>query len=130
MRWLSIAPFIVSLVMGLYRQRAGSTLGEPTGHLIFLMALTAVRDIIRFIKIDPRTAAGVAAVRNLRARNGRVARAPRPYEAALAVALFRTGVLVGTPWEPVHALRQPSGDGGGADGDSDDGSGCGGGCGG
>jgi hypothetical protein len=50
----------------------------------------------------------------------------------MAVALFGTGVLVGTPWEPVHALKQKDGDGGGADGSSDGGSGCGGcgGCGG
>ena len=75
------------------------------------------------------TAAGVATVQQMRARNGRFARAPRPDEAAMAVALFGTGVLVGTPWEPVHAMRQRDGDGGGADGSSDGGCG-GGGCGG
>ena len=131
LRILSIMPFAALFMIGLYRQRAGSAVDEPTGFLVALLVLTIVLAIIRYAKSDPRTAAGVAAVQDFRARNGRFARAPRPDEVAMAVALFGTGVLVGTPWEPVHALRQQSGDGGGADGNSDsDGSGCGGGCGG
>jgi len=35
-------PFGVLLVIGLYRQRAGSALGEPTGYLVILMVLTAM----------------------------------------------------------------------------------------
>jgi len=133
LRWLSIAPFGVLLMIGLYRQRAGSALGEPTGFLVALMVLTAVLALIRFAKSDPRTRAGMAAVRDMRRSSSRLSRAPQSGEAALAVALFGTGVLVGTPWEPVHAMRQPSGDGGGSDSSSsssDGGSGCGGGCGG
>lgn len=131
LRWLAVAPFAVLLMIGLYRQRAGSVLGEPTEYLLGLMALTLVLAIIRFARFDPRTAAGIALVKELRSRNARLARAPRAEEAALAVALFGTGVLVGTPWEPVHALRQQSGDGGGGvEGGSDGGSGDGGGCGG
>lgn len=132
LRWLSIAPFAVLLMIGLYRQRAGSALGEPTEYLIILMVLTVVLAIIRFARFDPRTAAGIALVKDLRQRNSRLARAPRAEEAALAVALFGTGVLVGTPWEPVHAMRQQGGDGGdGVEGGSDGGSGDGGGgCGG
>ena len=47
----------------------------------------------------------------------------------MAVALFGTAVLVGTPWEPVHALRQQggssdsSGSDSGGDSSSDSGSG-------
>jgi uncharacterized protein (TIGR04222 family) len=133
LRWLSITPFAALFLIGLYRQRAGSALGEPTGFLVILLGLTVVLAVIRFVRSDPRTAAGVAAVSDLRTRNSRIARAPRPEEAPLAVALFGTGVLVGTPWEPVHALRERSGDGGsaGSDDGSDGGSGCGGGgCGG
>lgn len=130
LRLLAVSPFVALIVLGLYRQRAGSALDEPTGYLIALLILTAVLAVIRFVTCDARTQAGMAAVRQLRARNARVARAPRPHEAAMAVALFGTGVLVGTPWEPVHALRQQGSDGGGADGSSDGGSGCGGGCGG
>lgn len=135
LRWLSITPFAALLLLGLYRERAGSAVGEPTGYLVILMVLTAVLAIIRFVRSDPRTMAGIATIRDLRARNGRFSRAPLAEEAAMAVALFGTGVLVGTPWEPVHAMRQQSGDGGGGgDGGGDSGggdSGCGGGgCGG
>ncbi|HEY6963752.1 MAG TPA: TIGR04222 domain-containing membrane protein [Erythrobacter sp.] len=132
LRWFSVAPFAALFVLGLYRQRAGSALGEPTGFLVILLVLTVVFAVIRFANSDPRTLAGIAAVNDLRARNSRFSRAPRPEEAPMAVALFGTGVLVGTPWEPVHAMRQQSGDsGGGADASGDGGgSGCGGGCGG
>ncbi len=137
LRWLSITPFAVLFVLGLYRQRAGNALGEPTGLLLILLGLTAVFAAIRFVRSDPRTAAGIAAVSDLKTKSSRIARAPRPEEAPLAVALFGTAVLVGTPWEPVHALRQnagSSGDGGGSsdsssDGGGDGGGGCGG-CGG
>lgn len=133
LRWLSITPFAALLMLGLYRQRAGDAVGEPTGFLVVLIVVTLIVAIIRFFTCDPRTLAGIDAVRRQRERNGRFSRAPRPEEAAMAVALFGTAVLVGTPWEPVHAMRHQSGDGGGADGgssDSDGGSGCGGGCGG
>ncbi len=135
LRWLSIAPFAALLLLGLYRQRAGSAVGEPTGFLIVLLVVTVVLAVIRFAKTDPRTIAGIDTVKQLREQNGRFSRAPQPDEVAMAVALFGTGVLVGTPWEPVHAMRQQTsnGDSGGGDsgGSSDGGSGCGGGgCGG
>ncbi len=137
LRWLSIAPFCALLIIGLYRQRAGSALGEPTGFLVILLVLTAVLALIRFAKCDPRTRAGMETVQAMGRSSSRINRAPQSGEAALAVALFGTGVLVGTPWEPVHAMRQQgNGDGGGGGGDSgssdgggDGGGGCGG-CGG
>ena len=131
LRWLAITPFAALFLLGLYRERAGDAVGEPTGFLVILLLVTAALAMIRFVTIDPRTAAGIEAVRDLRARNDRYARAPMPDEAAMAVALFGTTVLVGTPWEPVHAMRQQSGDGGsGGDGGSSDGDGGGSGCGG
>lgn len=135
LRWLSIAPYAALLMLGLYRQRAGAALGEPTGYLIALMALTAALAAFRFYRTDPRTREGIAVVEGARTRASRLGRAPRPEEAALAVALFGTGVLVGTPWEPVHAMRQQgSGDSGGSSdsssSDGDGGGGDGGGCGG
>jgi uncharacterized protein (TIGR04222 family) len=133
LRWLAVTPLAALFLLGLYRERAGDAVDEPTGFLVVLLFVTFALAAIRYFTIDPRTAAGVAAVRDLRARNDRFARAPMPDEAAMAVALFGTAVLVGTPWEPVHAMRKPEGDGGGSGGDggSDSGSGCGGGgCGG
>lgn len=128
LRWLSIAPFGVLFMIGVYRQRAGSALGEPTGFLVALLTVTVMLAIFRFANSDPRTIAGIAAVKWQHAKSSRLERAPQPGEAALAVALFGTGVLVGTPWEPVHAIRQQGSGDSGTSGDSD--GGCGGGCGG
>lgn len=129
LRWLSIAPLAALLLLGLYRERAGAALGEPTGYLVILMVVTLALAIWRFFASDPRTRAGLAAIAEERARAARAARAPQPDEVALAVALFGTGVLVGTPWEPLHALRQHSGsvESGGDSGDAcaDAGGGCG-----
>lgn len=136
LRWLAVAPFIALMMIGLYRQRSGTALGEPTGFLIALLAVTVGVAVFRFFSIDPRTREGIAVVEQARVHSERLSRAPQPGEAALAVALFGTGVLVGTPWEPVHAMRQQSGSGdsgGSSDGGSDSGGdgGCGGGgCGG
>lgn len=134
LRWLSVSPFIALLLLGLYRQRSGAALGEPTGYLIALMALTVGIAVVRFLMTDPRTCAGIEAVERARSKASRLARAPQNDEVALAVALFGTAVLVGTPWEPVHALRQQnsSGDSGdsGSSGDSSDSGGGDGGCGG
>jgi len=130
LRWLAITPLAALFLLGLYRERAGDAVGEPTGFLVILLALTVAAAVVRFVTVDLRTEAGVAAVRDLRARNDRYARAPMPDEAAMAVALFGTAVLVGTPWEPVHAMRRPEGDGGSGGGDSGGDSGGGSGCGG
>ena len=131
LRWLSIAPFCALLLLGLYRERAGSVVGEATGLLVILMVLTAVLAALRFFKVDQRTRAGIAAVARERARVSRLSSAPRPEEVSTAVALFGTGVLVGTPWEPVHAMRhQGTSSSDGSSSDSGGDSGCGGGCGG
>ncbi len=131
LRWLSVAPLMTLALIGLYRQRAGSALGEPTGFLIVLLVITAVLALIRFIKFDQRTAAGIEAVRNRCESASRLRRAPQASEAPMAVALFGTGVLVGTPWEPVHAPRNKGvGDGKGDSDGGDGGEGGGGGCGG
>lgn len=134
LRWFTVAPFIALLLLGIYRQRAGSALGEPTGYLVILMVLTAVLVVVRFVQFDARTRAGLAVVAREQARASRLSRAPQPDEVATAVALFGTGVLVGTPWEPVHAMRKQDGSGGDSsftsDSTGDSGGDGGGGCGG
>jgi uncharacterized protein (TIGR04222 family) len=134
LRWLSIAPFIALFTLGLYRHRAGSAIGEPTGFLTILMILTVTLAVARFWKCDPRTVSGIQAVQRLRKTSERLRLAPLAGEAAMAVALFGTAVLVGTPWQPVHAMRQQQGggdSGGGGSSGSDSGGGDGGGgCGG
>lgn len=136
LRALSALPYALLFVIGLYRQQAGEAQGEPTGFLIALLIVTFVFGLIRFFTGTKRTVAGQQAVKTLEEESSRLKRAPQANEAGFAVALFGTGVLVGTPWEPVHAARQAgSGGDGGYGGDSDSGSdggggGCGGGCGG
>ena len=129
-RWLSVAPFVVLFVIGVYRERAGSALGEPTGFLIALMTATAIAAVVRFASLDNRTVGGIETVNRMADKEARLRLAPRPEEAAMAVALFGTGVLVGTPWEAVHAMRQQGSVDGGSSSDGDGGGGCGGGCGG
>ncbi|KEO91686.1 hypothetical protein EH31_03165 [Erythrobacter longus] len=134
----STLPFAVLFVIGLYRQQAGAALGEPTGILIALLIVTFVLGLIRFFTGTKRTIAGQEVVMELEESKSRLRRAPQANEAGFAVALFGTGVLVGTPWEAVHAARAASAGGGaggvygGDDGGSDGGGGgCGGGgCGG
>ncbi|MFN4019370.1 MAG: TIGR04222 domain-containing membrane protein [Erythrobacter sp.] len=133
LRWLSVVPFVVVLMVGFYRERAGSALGEPTGCLIVLMVVTAIVALLRFFIVDRRTRAGIAEVARQQAACTRLAGGLRAGEVPMAVALFGTGVLISTPWEPVHALRQQgsSSDSSGGDSSSDSGGGDGGGgCGG
>lgn len=135
LRSLSALPYTLLFVIGLYRQQAGEAQGEPTGFLIVLLIVTFVFGLIRFFSGTKRTIAGQQAVKSLEQESSRLKRAPQANEAGFAVALYGTAVLVGTPWEPVHAARQAgsAGDGGGYTSDSGDGggSGCGGGgCGG
>ncbi|GIX20336.1 MAG: hypothetical protein KatS3mg120_2012 [Erythrobacter sp.] len=128
MRWAVAAPFIPLFALGLYRQRLESADGGPIGLLGPLLALTVSLAVIRMFHIDRRTRGGIAALEAARAKAKTLRAAPGADEAARAVALFGTGVLVGTAWEPVHTLRQQgsgadAGDGGG--GDSGGGDGCG-----
>lgn len=139
LRWLSIAPLLAVLLFGLVRLRAEMTEGEPVGPLVGLLGLTAMAAVVRFVWSDPRTRAGLALADEMRARRGKSLGGARSEEAAMAVALYGTAVLVGTPWEPLHALRQPGdpggsnadgstgdwGDGGGCDAGGGDGGGCG-----
>ncbi len=135
LRVLSTLPYIVLFAIGLYREQAGAAAGEPTGFLVVLLCLTAIAGVIRAVRLNARTMMGNAAIRDLEERSGRLKRAPQASEAGYAVAIFGTGVLVGTPWEPVHATRQAAYGGAGGDtgdhSDSGGDSGCGGGgCGG
>lgn len=132
LQFLSVLPYVLLLLIGLYRQQAGAALGEPTGFLIMLLIATLVGGMIRFATGNKRTIAGQEVVKTMEDNGSRLKRAPQANEAGFAVALFGTAVLVGTPWEPVHAARQAASgsDGASAGGDSDGDGGCGGGCGG
>ena len=59
LRWLSVAPFAAVFMIGFYRERAGSALGEATEFLVGLLVLTIVLAIIRLTwrqqKVNPGT---------------------------------------------------------------------------
>lgn len=121
LRWAVAMPFLPLFALGLYRQRLDSTADGPIGLLGLLLALTVSLAVIRVFRTDRRTRGGIAALEAVRAKAKTLREAPGADEAALAVALFGTGVLVGTAWEPVHTMRQQgsgaeAGDGGGGEG--------------
>lgn len=131
-RGLSTLPLLFVIALGLYRRAAGAALGEPVGFLTIMLFVLGIVTLIRFFAHDPRTRAGRAAVREAQDRSSRLKRAPMAGETGTAVALFGTAVLVGTPFAPLHAMRQTSSSDSGSSSSSDSGgSGCGGGgCGG
>lgn len=136
LRLMSAAPLLVLAAIGAFRLFAGMAEYEPVGFLFVLLLITLGFALLRVWKFNPRTHAGDAALDDARAAQARLRSAPRQSEVGFAVALYGPVVLVGTPYEPLHAMRQPQpgtdGSGGcGSDGGGDGGGGCGGGgCGG
>ena len=135
LRIVSVLPYIAVLAIGWYRRAAGVAEGEPVGYLTGMMIVAGVFALIRFIKLDPRTRGGLAAVAEGKAVSKRLKSAPTGPELGFGVALFGTAILAGTPYSELHAMRQAAtgGDGGytgDSGGDSGDDGGCGGGCGG
>lgn len=131
-RLLPLLPYAFLLLLGAFRWQAGYAQGEPVTLLTILMAVTALLALLRFGKFNPRTRAGDAMLEEAQRAAQRLRSATPADEAGRAVALFGTGVLVGTPWAPLHDMRnQHSGASCGGGCGNDGGSGCGGGgCGG
>lgn len=130
LRLWQTAPFVPLLVLGIAKWQVGTALHRPVGFLTMLLFATGIGALVRFLAVDRRTRAGLAAWRDARAANDRLRRAPRDTESGMAVALFGTAVLAGSPLSDFHQLRQTS-SGGDSSGDGGGGGGCGGGgCGG
>ena len=128
-------PLFGLLLLGLAKALVGSSRGHPVGFLVFFMIVTAGTIFVRWMGAPRQTRAGKDALLNAVERADRLKLAPAQGEAAMAVALFGTGVLATGALGEFHRMRTSSGDGGGGDGGSsssgDGGSGCGGGgCGG
>lgn len=129
LRLIPLLPYVIVLLLGWYRLKAGEALGEPTGYLTLLMLLAAILAMLRLIKFNPRTRAGDEILREEQKRASRLKSAPTGPETGMAVGLFGTGVLVGSPFADFHTLRRASSGDGSSDGGCG-GGGCGGGCGG
>lgn len=136
---MACAPMFGLLLLGLGKAVVGSSRGHPVGFLIFLMIVTAGTILVRWLGASRATRAGKDALLHAVERADRLKLAPAQGEAAMAVALFGTGVLATSALGDFHRMRASSGndssgggsDSGSSDGGSDGGSGCGsGGCGG
>jgi uncharacterized protein (TIGR04222 family) len=128
---LAALPLLLLLGLGLIRYQFGVAAGRPVGFLAGFMIVTAIFAAVRVFAVDRRTKNGLAVVKEAKMRAGRLKRAPTQAETGMAVALFGTAVLAGSPLADLHKMRQSDGGGGDGGSSSDGGDGCGGGgCGG
>lgn len=127
LRWLATLPLLLLTAFGVIRWVVGVERDRPVEYLAIALLATAVLAGVRFRSVEPHTRAGGRALAEARARAARLRLAPTAPEVDLAVALFGTGVLVGSPWEALHQARSAEGDsgGGGCGSDGDGGGGCG-----
>ena len=134
LRYWALLPYLTLLMFGATKWFIGEARDRPIGFLTVLLIVTAILALIRALTIPKLTYAGTAALGDAREEADRIRRAPLAGEVGLAVALFGTGVLVGSEFGAFHMMRVASGgDSGSSGGDSGggDGVGCGGGgCGG
>jgi uncharacterized protein (TIGR04222 family) len=129
-------PLVLLIGFGLIKVVIGMGRDRPVGFLVAFIVATVVVALVRLFRIDRRTRAGISAVSEARLRADRLRRASTEAETGMAVALFGTAILIGSPIADLHGFRRQTGDssgggGCGGGGSSDGGSGCGGGgCGG
>lgn len=129
LRVLPVIPYLTVLAIGLFRWQAGRTEGEPVGYLTMMLIVVAIFTLLRLVRFNPRTKSGNRALDDAQANAQRMRTAPTRSETGMAVGLFGTAVLAGTPYASLHAMRPNNADGSG--GGCGGGSGCGGGgCGG
>ena len=122
--WLpSVLPALL-LVIGAAKVMIGLSRGKPVAFLIILMIVIGIATLLTARSTSARSLAGDRALSALKKRHAHTARAPRPDDLPLAVALAGTAVLATTPYSAYHQFRQPSS---GSNGDSSSGSSCSGG---
>jgi len=129
LRYWALLPYLTLLMFGATKWFIGEARDRPIGFLTVLLIVTAILALIRALTIPKLTYAGTAALGDAREEADRIRRAPLAGEVGLAVALFGTGVLVGSEFGAFHTMRAASGGDSGASG-GDSGGGDGGGCGG
>lgn len=131
MRMWQTLPYLLAVAFGWIKIEVGEMREKPVEYLTAMTVAMAVFGLMRLLTLEKRTRAGIDAVAEARQRTQRASRAPLTAEAGMAVALYGTVALAGSPLSDFHELRKNNGDGGG-DGGGSDGGGCGGcgGCGG
>ncbi len=130
LRYWALLPYLTLLMFGATKWLIGDARDRPVGFLTILLIVTAILALIRAFTIPKLTVAGADALTEARSKADRIRRAPLPEEMGMAVALFGTGVLVGSELNGFHQMRASGSDSGSGGGDSGSGGGDGGGCGG
>lgn len=139
-RWVPALILATVTLLGVAKIVVGLSRDKPVAFLGMMTIATAVATVL-FLRRGLRTPRGDAAFESLKTRHRLLtagnAAALAPADAAMLVALFGTGYLVGSDLMPFHDLRrqaEASSGGSGCSGSSGcsggDGGGCGGGCGG
>ena len=134
LRQIQTAPLALLFALGLAKWIVGWMRERPVGYLTVLLVLTLIALLLRYNVLDRRTRAGKRALADARFGAARLRRAMPSDEAALAVALFGTSVLLGSYLSDFHKMRSPatggdsgtSGCSGGGGGGGCGGGGCGG----
>jgi uncharacterized protein (TIGR04222 family) len=139
LRAWSVLPYVMLLLLGTAGAIAEAMRGQEIANLVLFMILTIVLALVRWIRFDPSTRAGRAALLQARRQAERLRVAPTRPEVGIAVALYGPLVLSGSAWAEFDkpAPRRDK-DGGGCGGGGGcgapsgcgGGGGCGGGCGG
>jgi uncharacterized protein (TIGR04222 family) len=122
-------PLLLLIGFGYAKYEIGVMRERPVAFLIVFLVVTGIAVLLRWFVTDRRTRAGIAQWEGMRARSARLRQAAPREEMALAVALFGTAVLAGSPLAEFHDWRK-TGDGGSSGDSGGDGDGGGGGCGG
>lgn len=98
-------PYLLVLMFGAIRWEVGLLHRQPVPLLGWLLWLTLLVGLLRFATIDRKTRAGTAVLAQARAQADPLRQDRRLEQAPMAVALFGTEVLAGTPYEALHRLR-------------------------
>lgn len=104
-RGWSCLPYGLVLVFGAIRWEVGLLHQQPVPYLGSLLLVTLLAGIVRCVTIDRRTCAGAKVLEAARKEAEDLRHDRRLNQASMAVALFGTSVLAGTPYEALYRLR-------------------------
>ncbi|MBB3953147.1 TIGR04222 domain-containing membrane protein [Novosphingobium sediminicola] len=98
-------PYVLVLIFGVVRWEIALLHHQPVPYLGWLLLAALVGGILRCATIDRRTRGGARVLTRARREARNLGRGHQMEQAQMAVALFGTEVLMGTPYEALHRLR-------------------------
>lgn len=102
-------PYVLLFLFGAIRWEVGLLHHHPVPYLSGFLVLTLACGVVRCLTIDRRTTAGARVLAHARQQAHDLRHDRLLEQAPMAVALFGTAVLMGTPYEPLHRLRNGQG---------------------